>query len=241
MDGEIGSLITVESKNKKAAMMFDWLEGNSTLYPSYREDYLNFIHYCRVLNIDLEHDDMRKYNNEFMDNLVVTTLTPDSQYNQDVFDAIRDSGLAPVDKPVDLCLETINTYRDLCSYNEELLRIANSHGYKESKLYMETAHQLLMIYATLLCKPPFYPEVDKLQWKEGFLYYKGELLQLPVSLISKDSFIHPTFIISELGFCVHISDGMLMEMLTITSALDNTKEIHLQHNCDELASWEIFS
>lgn len=239
-DGTIGSKIEVANKNKRAADMFDWLDGTSTLYPAYREDYLNFVLYCKMLNVDFHNDDFRKYDDKFVDSLVCTTLTPNKQYNQIVFDAIRDSGLEAPVTAVDVYLETMLTFSDLCTCNEDLKRVIRNHTSAMSKAYFDLATQL-HFYQTVALYKGNVPVTSKYAWHEGFLHYDGELVILDTSLVSNVTFQFPKFIISELGFCVHVSTENVLDIMTLQVAVESMRDKFINHNADEIATWEFFS
>lgn len=237
-DGTIGSRIDVSNKNKRASDMFDWLHGTSNTYPSYKEDYLNFVRYCDILNIDLYEDDFTKYDKQFVDSLVVTTLTPNHQYNQAVFDAIRDSGLGK-EITVDVCLETMEGFRDLCASNEILQKVIGNHTQSIASKNFKLATELHYFYSVMVAKTGT-PVTSKYRWNDGFLYYDDELVVLDTSLISNVNYLDPRFIISELGFCIHVATDLALECMSIYIASDNMKHKFIAHNSSEVVEWEKF-
>ena len=240
-DGNIGSRIDVANKNKRAAEMFDWLEGNSSIYPAYREDYLNFVQYCKMLNVDLLNDDFTKYDKDFVEGLVCTTLTPNKQYNQLVFDAIRDSGLSTNQVvETDVCLETMLSFRDICECNEDLHNTVMTQTQQIRKTNMDLAMQLHYYYTVAILRGDV-PVSSKYRWNEGFLYYDGELVILDTSLVSNSSFRDPRFIISELGFCVHLTTDSVLSILTVNIAADNMRAKYINRNPEDIVEWESFS
>ena len=237
-DGTIGGKIDVSNKNRRASDMFDWLHGLSDNFPSYKEDYLNFVKYCEILNIDLYNDDFTKYDKAFVDTLTVTTLTPNHQYNQAVFDAIRDSGLNKESE--DLCLVTIEGFKDLVQSNEILQRVLNNMTRNIASNNFKIATELHYFHSVMLDKVSP-PEASKYSWINGFLHYDGELVILNTNLISNKNYIDSRFIISELGFCVHITNSIAMECMTVYIASDNMKNKYINHNSSEVVEWEKFA
>ena len=236
--GNIGDKIEVVNKNQKAAHMFDWLHGLNKDYPSYKEDYLNFVLYCDMLNIDLYNDDFTKYDKKFVDSLVVTTLTPNHQYNQVVFDAIRDSGLES-ETVVDPCLETMESFRSLCVSNEDLQKVINNHTRLRASENLKQATSLHSYQSLMLDNLPM-PKQEDYSWQNGFLYYGNELVILNTRLICNDSYIDPRFIISELGFCIHVSTDMALECMSVYVASENMRCKYIEHNPTEVRNWEKF-
>ena len=235
--GNIGDKIEVANKNQKAAHMFDWLHGLNNDYPSYKEDYLNFVLYCEMLNIDLYNDDFTKYDKKFVDSLVVTTLTPNHQYNQAVFDAIRDSGIESTEE-VDPCLETMENFRDLCVSNEVLQKVIENHTKACAKDNLKVATALHSYQSIMLDNLPV-PELKYYSWQNGFLYYKGELVILNTRLVCDDSYYDPRVIISELGFCIHVSTNMALECMTVYVAEENMKSKYIEHDHSAMSKWSI--
>ena len=242
-EGNIGIAIEVSNKSKRAADMFDWIIGANDMYPSYRDDLVNFLQYCKILNIDLLHDDLLKYNNEFMDGLTVLTLTPDTQYNQAVFDAIRDSNLIkPAGQDNDMCLQTISCFRDLCETHEVLMSVIDHHDSIRGAEHMAKAKKMHYVSALRMSGTPWIPNDKLYSWEDGFLHYNGELVILDTRLITKASFTTPRFIISELGYCVHISDTMYLEMMTIDCAYANMNNTYIRPDEDYVQNtWVWFS
>lgn len=243
IDGNIGSLIEVSNKSKKAADMFDWIIGANDMYPSYRDDLVNFIQYCKILNIDLLNDNLLRYDNEFMDGLTVLTLTPDTQYNQAVFDAIRDSHvLSTITPENDVCLDTINCFRDICETNETLMEVIGAHDSIKAQDYLTKAKKLHYVAMLKLSAVPSFPNDKLYSWNDGFLYYNDELVVLDTRLITKQAFLIPKFVISELGYCVHVSDAMYLECMTIDCACANMTNTYVSPDPDYVHNtWVWFS
>lgn len=232
-DGQVGMRIEVTNKNRRAADMFDWIVGANDMYPSYREDLVNFIQYCNILNIDLESDNLLQYDGKFMDNLTVLTLTPNTQYCQAVFDAIRDSGMFKKEPSVDeLLLTTLNCFADLCTTQSDLLSAASTHDSLKSERCMKMAMQLHYIWAVKLRNPVMLPDDRLYSWRDGFLAYNGELVMLPTRVVSKQQFTTPVCIISELGYVLHLNNTMYVEAMTIDCAVENMHNAYISPDPD---------
>ena len=238
-DGTLGKKIEVSNKNQKAAEMYDWLVGVNNLYPSYREDFHNFLHYCKVLNIDLENDDMSKYDESFVDKLVVLTLTPDTQYNQSIFNDILNPTLVE-EEHQDVYLETISTFREMCVSNEKLIATMREYDSLKAAEHMKVAQELHFFYSvSFLGKPT---ESDKYMWQDGFLYYDGQLVVLNTQLVSNTTFTIGECIISELGYIIHVSDLMSLDIMTLYVAKENMVSKYITKDSDYvMLNWQRFS
>lgn len=231
-DGHVGRIIDVSNKSKKAADMFDWIVGENKDYPSYREDLTNFVQYCQILNIDLVADDLCKYDGAFMDGLIVTTLTPDTQYCQAVFDAIRDSGIStPAVDTDSVIAATMLCFRDLCETDEGLQKVIRDHDSIKLAETTKLAKKLHYIDCLRCTNPPVFPD-GEYSWSDGFLHYNGQLVVLNSRTITKQELQIPKCIISELGFVIHIGDTMFIECMTIQCAHQNMCELFISHTDD---------
>lgn len=240
-DGVVGGLIEVTNKSKRAADMFDWIVGNNDNYPSYRDDLTNFIQYCRILNVDLYNEDLRKYDGAYMSKLTVLTLTPDTQYCQAVFDAIRDSGLSKPATDINaILLSTTNCFRDMCETNEVLLSVIAQHDSIKAQGNMNKAKQLHYIWSLKHKNPPELPS-GNYTWQDGFLYYNDEIVMLDTVILSKQSLAIPKCVISELGYIIHINDTMYIEAMTIDCAYDNMQHMYIASDPDyDIQEWVWF-
>ena len=219
--------------------MYDWLVGVNNLYPSDREDFHNFLHYCKVLNIDLENDDMSKYDESFVDQLVVLTLTPDTQYNQSIFNDILNPTLVE-EEHQDVYLETISTFREMCVSNEKLIATMREYDSLKAAEHMKVAQELHFFYSvSFLGKPT---ESDKYMWQDGFLYYDGQLVVLNTQLVSNTTFTIGECIISELGYIIHVSDLMSLDIMTLYVAKENMVSKYITKDSDYvMLNWQRFS
>lgn len=234
-DGTIGKKIEVSNKNQKAAEMFDWIIGVNPKYPSYREDFNNFLHYCKVLNIDIENDDMTKYDNDFVDSLVVLTLTPDSQYNKAVYNNILNPEVIE-EKPVDVYLETMSTFREIVSVNEHFQKLSLEYDSLLAKRNMDVAKEIHSYYSIMFLNK--FPQDNLYKWEEGFLYYDGELVVLNTQLVSNTNFAIGECIVSELGYIIHVSDLMALDVMTTYVGRDNMQTKYIQKDTTQpLAGW----
>lgn len=221
--GNIIKQVLVQNKNVKAAQMFDWIIGVNKSYAAYYQDYLDFVHYCKVLNIDLFNDDMTKYGSDFISKLVVTTVTPNKQYDKQVFEAILNKGtqLKPEEPEVDLLDSTMNTFQQICQTNEKVQEYLLKHDSIISERNMNTAKSLYNTYRLLYEGEA--TEMDKYYWENGYLFYDGELAILKASMLGTREFKNDQCIISELGYCIHVSEYMSLFVLTVNNALENVR------------------
>lgn len=220
--GNIQKQVTVQSKNVRAAKMFDWIIGMDSDFKAYYQDYLNFVHYCNVLNIDLINDDLTKYDNDFMSGLLVTTVTPNKQYDQQVYEAIlsNSAGTVETEDVVDNSIvNTFNTFQQICSTNKSIVDYTHHYDHATSKRNMETAMSLYNTYAVLYLQ--LFTESNKYSWEDGYLYYDGNLVVISTSLIGDETFKEERCLINELGYCIQVSNGMGVYVMALSNALDN--------------------
>lgn len=214
--GYTGDRITIESRNKKAAHMFEWLCGNSKDYASYREDFTNFLHYMEVLNINMD-DDFSKYDMLFMDKLTVSTVTPNSQYDVQVFEALR--GNLTNDVPIDIVdpIENSMSIFNQAIETHPLLidRINNLQSQKYEKIHSQGES----IYATYKLIMENKALSGKLHWEYGYLYHDGKPAIVTTTWVNSDSvFAESNAIISELGFIVQITKSSTIACLDVDYA-----------------------
>lgn len=235
-DGTLGKKIEVSNKNKKAEEMYNWLIGINKDYPSYRDDYHNFLHYCKVLSIDLENDDMSKYDKDYVSNLTVLTLTPDSQYNQAIYNSILQPTTVSVDAP-DVYLETMASFNEACMSNENLITTARTHDSLKAAQHLEEAKALYNYYSIVFLGKT--TEDSKYSWNNGFLYYDDNLVIMNTQLVSNDNFTLGEFIISELGYVIHVSNLMALDIMTVYIAKENMLAKYVYKDAvDGLYKWQ---
>ena len=218
--GNITKKVQVQNKNIHAAKMFDWIIGTIDEYKAYYQDYLDFVHYCDVLNIDIYNDDMSKYQASFIDKLVVTTVTPNKQYDIQVFDAILNNKTNVVQETVNNALEsTVNTFSQICSTDPNIIRNLEYRDYAVFKKITELAisiHNTYMLLYHQTCT-----DSSKYVWENGFLFYDDELVIISAKMLGLEEFEDDRCIISELGYCVHVSNLMSLYVMSVDCAYDN--------------------
>lgn len=246
--GQVIKKVTVESKNVHAAEMFDWINGTSNKWEAYYKDYVQFIHYCDVLNIDLINDDMLRYDRDFIYNLQVLTVTPNEQYNKQVFEALKnhDTGVKEVKKTVtEIPLDnTMEILQQACVANSRLADYIAKLDDKVIEKAKVDAMSLHYLYVLKCCNsggtsPELY------SWRDGLLYYDDELVLLYANYLeqpgSTNIFDEPYCVISSLGFVVHLSKWDVLDIMMLDSAIDNLKKIYFDNCSDyQYASWRRF-
>lgn len=221
--GYITKKVEVENKNVRMAEMFDWMVGVNKNYPAYRKDVDDFLHYCEVLNIDIVNDDMSKYSADFIDKLIVTTVTPNSQYDRQVFDTILSNGttLPTVEEEVDAFSNTFDLFQQICSVNPKIHEYIMQHDSVQMKLNFENAKSLHNMYSILYTGNP--TSNNDYSWENGYLHYKDEIVVMPANILGVSQFDDNRCIINELGYCIHLSSHMSLHLLSITSTIDNLR------------------
>lgn len=226
--GNILKQVLVQHKNKKASDMFDWLIGVNKEHASYFQDYLDFIHYCKVLNIDIMTDDMTKYQANFVNKLVITTVTPNKQYDKKVFSAIlsnKTNQHAVSNEPadtIDVIENTINTFLQICKADTKIQETILTHDTLQSRKNMYCSTEILQLYKLLYFNTT--TDTCKYSWVDGFLYYDNELVVVRASICTNPDgpvFDDDRCIISELGYVIHVSPLMSLYCLTVFCAKEN--------------------
>ena len=220
--GYITKQVLVQYKNARAAEMYDWIIGILPSYKSYYQDYLDFVHYCEVLDIDLKNDDMTKYQADFINKLIVTTVTPNKQYDVQVYDAILNKQPNVAKEVVDNSIETtISTFMQVCDTDANILKYLETYDSVQSQRNLQLAISIYNTYC-LLYRNTSTVE-DKYYWENGFLFYDGEIVVLSAKMIGVDDFTDDRCLISELGYCVQVSSRMSLYVMTVDCAVENLK------------------
>ena len=223
--GNITKKVLVQNKNRRAAEMFDWIVGASKEYAAYYQDYLDFVHYCKVLNIDIYNDDMTRYQSAFVDSLIVTTVTPNKQYDKQVFDAILGNGtnvMSDSDGTVDPLENTIEIFQQVCETSGILRDYIPHHDSVKAQGYLEIAKSIYNTY--MLLSKGVTTDSSKYYWDSGYLFYDGNIVTMSASLISDPEsrpFTNDLCIVSELGYCVQVTSLMSLYIMAIPCASSN--------------------
>lgn len=237
--GYIDKKVEVSNKNKHVVEMFDWITGQNPKYASYLDDVSDLLHYCDVLNIDLKNDDMSKYDNKFMSKLVVTTLTPNKQYNRDVFNCLAGNTVHKSEDSTDLTLETISTFNEILSVNPAVKEYIKYNDYSKPAEYMDYAIQIH--YAYMLITQHVCTNKSDYTWRQGYLYYKDDLAIVSSDMIATECFIHKECIFSETGFVVNESDLGSLYTLPVGAALCNMKMLKFGDADVVYSKWSRYS
>lgn len=229
-DGNITKKVLVENKNQRAKGMFNWIMGRGGPYAAYYQDYVNFVHYCTVLDIDIVNDDMTKYQADFMDKLVVTTVTPNKQYVPAVYNALKNNltTMAVEEKPeVDVIKNTIASFEQLCSTHPVIQDTVFKFTADNRKMNEKYAVWVYGYYNSKFLGSAVDP--CKYQWINGFLHHDGKLVVMPANWLgdsSKTEFRDNRCIISELGYILALSETEDVFFLTTDSAYLNVYNIY---------------
>lgn len=238
--GKIHGGITLENKNERVREMFNWLEGESENYQSYYYDYLDYVRYVEILNIDLD-DDWTQYGESFIDSIPCTVVTPNSQYDLDVVQAIQ--GYVKPEKSLtekiwDQTLETIDTFRNRIFCNGMLQEFDNAHNPVAAQDILKVTHILLCMVANVNgVSPQNFPKEKELFWKSGFLFNKRGIVYVSAQSLADDAFVYDQCVISELGLIINITQtrGKLYYMYTAEAKL-NVQTKMLRKDA-KLAAW----
>ena len=225
-DGYIQKQLDAKNRNKHAAEMFDWITGNSSSYESYIIDYKNFVHYCDVLGIDILNDNMRKYDARFVKNLTVSVVTPNTQYDKQVFSVLCAGGNTAV-KPsseLDPLVNTYSLFLELSKSNEWLSKGIETVSTSAVKDIDSFLYQFLFNYNQLASKlqpgRPFLNVMD-ISFQTSYATYRGDLFYLDSNLLGKENFADRRCILSNTGYLIMLSHYDLLDVMSISDALDN--------------------
>lgn len=233
--GNITKKVSVENKNKRAKGMFDWIVGRECEFSAYYPDYLNFIHYCTVLDINIVDDDMTKYQASFVDNLTVTTVTPNRQYVPAVYQALKENAVnvEPSRPVVDIIQNTVESFKQLCSTNQNIRNAIYQFTDAERRVYLNYATYIYSYYMYSQTQQALSP--SKYSWNNGFLHYDGNLVILPANWLGaskRTQLPDNRAIISELGYVIALSSTEDVYFLSIDNAYSNVKNISTYHDDD---------
>lgn len=224
--------VEISNKNLRVYELFDWLDGESTKYVTYQEDVTNFMHYVKVLNIDIA-EDMSKYGADFVRSLVVVNLTPNKQYNPQIYTALM-KGTTVEMKSIDALARTMSNFREVQTSNDTVRKVVDKFDYAQKEKNFDLAKQLHYAYNMTLgaCL-----ENVRYEFIDGFLYCNGELAIISSGLITNKMFVDTRVIISELGYCVSVTDTLIMKLMPIGVAYDNMMIKLTKNTEDKLTDW----
>lgn len=223
--------VEISNKNLHAYELFDWIEGTSSMYVPYRVDVTNFMHYVKVLNLDIT-EDMSKYGPDFVRSLTVITLTPNSQYNQSVSNALAAG--TPVYKAThDRIQKTIIRFNELCMSNDILKEVIDSYDTLCRQRNFDMAKKIH--YASIMAAGRIGERADY-EFCDGFLYCNGELAYIGCGLITDVLFVDGRVLLSELGYAVAVTDTLVLNLMTLPNALDNVMK-KIRATGEKLEGW----
>ena len=190
-DGYVKGLIFPTDKNPAAKMMYDWIAGNSTVYASYFQDYLDFIKYCEILNIDYRDKDMWMYQQSYINGLRVTVITPNEQYDKMVAEALRfnkpnytNEIAAQVQEDEALAIQqTISLYRSFYSMSTRDNNVYVNYTNKDREVIFNYATDIAML--AIRSNGGNVSNRNIFRWRDGYLYLNYSICTVPTSLISK--------------------------------------------------------
>lgn len=230
--GDAVHKVVISNKNLKAKEMFAWIEGEVDKYHAYHEDVTNFMHYVKVLNINI-NENMEKYGTAFINKLVVTTLTPNSQYNQSIYNALLSGGVAR-DDSFDALQATMCKFKETCMSDESLMKVVQNFDMDKQTNNLKTSIKLYTAYCLMngkLCSEKMF------EFHDGYLYYDGDLCVMDSHLFTNMTFFDSRCVISELGFLVQVGNELVLNLMTVYCAEENMQmKIHKDSD-NKLNTW----
>lgn len=213
---------TKSAKNLRIMEVFKWYTYDSDKYPAYHIDVENFLHYVDVLNIDIVNEDMSRYDADFMSKLIVTTITPASQYNPEVYVVL--AGRGSLDKkplPADRLAYTISLFSELCAVVPELkMRV----GRTQTKLQKANVKNWSITMATVYyASKGIHTLYGQYRFEDGFLTYNGTtcIIGTEVFMESKQVSDCNACIISDVGYIIGINTSMTLYGISVEDAYAN--------------------
>lgn len=225
-DGYIQKQLDAKNRNKHAADMFDWINGNSSSYESYIIDYKNYVHYCDVLGIDIINDNMRKYDARFVKNLTVSVVTPNTQYDKQVFSVLCAGGNTALPKTaeIDPIANTCDLFLELSKSNEWLSKGIETVSTSAVKEIDSLLYQFLFNYNKLVSKlqpgSPFFNVMD-VSFETSYASYNDNFYFLDSVFLGKENFADRRCLLSNTGYLIMLSHYDLLDVMTISDALEN--------------------
>ena len=225
--GNPTKLATVSAKNPRTAEAFEWIIGATNKLTSYHADVASFREYVRMLNIELSLEDMPKYNAEFYKSLVVTTLTPDDQYNPAVYEKLKGNKGTTLDQ-MNVRQSVMSRFQDSLQSNSAIQdRISNYNTFTARDIDSLNRKLVCDLYkvAGKSCNP------GRLHYVDGFLYNGTVPCVVDEYLfIKKPISAQPSgnCLIHELGFVVLANNPDNVQLIDIFAASANFENMNNQ-------------
>lgn len=213
-DGYVKGKIFATDKNVAAAQMYNWIAGHSQNYASYFQDYLDYIKYCEVLNIDYKAENMWMYQQSFISGLRVLVITPNEQYDKMVAEALRynkpnyyEEISVKAQENEQLALQqTMSLYRSFYSMSTRDNNTYVNYNAKNRAVIFDMATDIAML--AIRSNGGNITNKNAFRWRDGYLYLNYSICTVPTSLVSKgDNRLSDACIISDTGFVVQVVNG----------------------------------
>ena len=213
-NGNFTKRVEIKNKNKHAVEAFEWIKGNNENLSAYIKDYHDLLYYCDVLSIDIINDtELYKIGSSTISQLVVKTVTPNNQYNDQIFKALKANNNTLVESN-QLTLEDI--IENTVNLVDEACEIDNSKNVFYNITHHNTPYTIDDLHKSgikLFVNIANYLGMDldfsggNFSWKDGYLHYQENLVILDTDLLKADThFKLNKFIISELGYAIKLTD-----------------------------------
>lgn len=222
--GNISKRLDVKNRNEHAAEMFDWIMGYSEKFTAYIQDYKDYVHYCEVLNVDIMTDDMSKYTTQFVNSLTVSIVTPNSQYNKQVFNVLCNRGITvPKEKrSVDIYGNTVELFREFTQSDPWLSSVVQRWNTLPTSRATSMLNEFMFRYhTTRLGQSSLNIDLFKVSFDDVFAQYQGRYLLFQPSLLGTNLFDYDICLLSSTGQLVVLSDCDLIYVMNIAGALEN--------------------
>lgn len=247
--GNPTKLIEVKNKNKYAIEAFDWITGNMPNYSSHYKNCLDFIHYCDVLNVDLQTEDLLYVNTDYVNSLVITTVTSNKVFNQNVFKALKSNSTTLQEDTMsedDIIRNTMMLVSEACDKStvpNNIFYQITTHHPSINSTDEERRNQTINLYqyiAVVKMGLQFDPYVDKVTYDNGFMHVNGNLVLLPVKHFMRDSKSSFHCLVHEMGVVVQLTDGDRLNWITAFNAIDNINRMRNADDDIRLMTWSVF-
>ena len=181
--GNATTLFTHEQKSDKCEETFKWFTDKKGVKValSYLMDMNAVVDLCEKLHVDLSNEDMTKFNKEFFDSIVVSTLVPDTQYFATIADKLKtNSAMSKAPSYEEAITRIMNIYYGLLDNNEKFRNREDSFLSPTSKKKNQQAYKDFFEQYNAYCGRQFTVDVSKIHFS-NFAYVGDKILQLDIS------------------------------------------------------------
>lgn len=243
-DGDPTYTPDISAKNVHIAKVFNWYSGMTVSeWEKYRVDIKNLLHYTNVLNIDIESDDMTRYNADYCNSLLVTVLTPEVQYNADIYKELRRPSpvVTEADSISTRLEETMAKFEEYCDIIPALkARINSSLTEQQRDDLFKRSVRVVNNYLIKIGRKPI--PLTHYYFENGYLHCGGEICIVSTEHFCRESQYNlcPEAILSDTGFVVGLTSDFNVYGMDIYAACTNI-DYHSGASRAGAVTWDVWS